>query len=589
MKRFKVYQIHSSTGTELAGFEFESENMETAQASAVKIARNDHGWFGYTNKRGSRTWTPTATEGKFYNQVDCETIYIKEIENDSTPNPEGNPNVPSNNEETTTMIDFTEGTKVKYENGTTGIVDGITLIHGRLHLLVDVGNEIKTWAINKTEKDPTMKNVELSEIDLSRDFKGVVQVVDDVKRTLHVIGGAIADNFQSFIVVRNNEGIIEYVPTYKIIDCFNEADLDEMAKFPINSKVRCNMPGENATVVGYYKLNKTLYLKVDNGLGIGSWDTKGVEIVENNSDDNSVSNEVFENMRNAKPDGNEAISLIPNIDEINWANLEAKPVKIDNVNESNNEIKIITIADMKYATDRSAKDGAYYYALIDPTYKVLNTDGYILKVSRKKPDLVKWNDQIASANYELKLQEIQEKGYNIRKNTAVSENENSFWVITPQSGTGNEELGPYPTFEDALNDAQIAIKADQKHRQEEKAEDNQKAKQAAKEESELAKPEVKIKSNTAKHTSVKTDSKPKTTDKNVARKDGKVVGNLEELTDKVLKAKRENPKLSWVKLINSLQLLRQDGYKIRRSSYFQNQLIENEKNWALKPATKHAK
>ena len=88
-----------------------------------------------------------------------------------------------------------------------------------------------------------------------------------------------------------------------------------------------------------------------------------------------------------------------------------------------------------------------------------------------------------------------------------------------------------------------------------------------------------------KPTSQKNKShKPKTTDKNVARKDGKVIGNLEELTDKVLKAKRENPKLSWVKLINSLQLLRQDGYKIRRSSYFQNQLTENEKGWALKPA-----
>ena len=133
--------------------------------------------------------------------------------------------------------------------------------------------------------------------------------------------------------------------------------------------------------------------------------------------------------------------------------------------------------------------------------------------------------------------------YNVRFNVTVEDATNKTYILS------YKEM--YKVFEDMIN-----------------------AKPDGNEESVIIKPEVK------------TDSKPKIIDKNVARKDGKVIGNLEELTDKVLKAKRENPKLSWVKLINSLQLLRQDGYKIRRSSYFQNQLTENEKDWALKSTAK---
>ena len=70
----------------------------------------------------------------------------------------------------------------------------------------------------------------------------------------------------------------------------------------------------------------------------------------------------------------------------------------------------------------------------------------------------------------------------------------------------------------------------------------------------------------------------------ITRKDGSVVGILEELTDKLLTAKRNNPKVSWIKLVEALQLQRQDGYKIRRSDYFQNQLTDTEQGWILKPA-----
>ena len=76
----------------------------------------------------------------------------------------------------------------------------------------------------------------------------------------------------------------------------------------------------------------------------------------------------------------------------------------------------------------------------------------------------------------------------------------------------------------------------------------------------------------------------KATVKSIVRRNGEVIGEFEKLVDAVLKAKRANTKLSWVKLIEQMGLLRQDGYKIRRSNYFQNQLIDNEKGWALKPA-----
>ena len=80
--------------------------------------------------------------------------------------------------------------------------------------------------------------------------------------------------------------------------------------------------------------------------------------------------------------------------------------------------------------------------------------------------------------------------------------------------------------------------------------------------------------------------KEKTTGVVITRKDGAVVGVFEELVNKVLIAKRNNPKTSWVKLIEALNLERQDGYKIRRSDYFQNQLTADEKGWSLKPSTK---
>ena len=327
MKKFKVYQIHSSTGTELAGFEFESKNMETAQASAVKIARNDHGWFGYTNKRGSRTWTPTATEDVFYNEVDCETIYIKEIKTDSTPNPEGTPNVPSNNEETITMADTTTSGENEIQLGVE-----VVLPNGNVGLVVDPIYEHPKYHDSR------------------------------------------------FIFVKiYNDSVCAYL------------------------KSRCKIATETHYPVGTKVANQ----------------------------------------------------------------YEVEGVIIDYRSEHPWEYK-------------------------HPIYKP------------------------------LVLCESHQQTYNLS---------NIRLIELPAKPDGNEE-------------------------------------------SVIIKPEVE------------TDSKPKTTDKNVARKDGKVVGNLEELTDKVLKAKRENPKLSWVKLINSLQLLRQDGYKIRRSSYFQNQLTENEKGWALKSTAK---
>ena len=70
----------------------------------------------------------------------------------------------------------------------------------------------------------------------------------------------------------------------------------------------------------------------------------------------------------------------------------------------------------------------------------------------------------------------------------------------------------------------------------------------------------------------------------IRRKDGAYLGSIKECADKVLKIKREDPKKSWTKVYIEARLLRQDGYKVRRSDYFQNQLTELEQNWILKPA-----
>lgn len=57
-----------------------------------------------------------------------------------------------------------------------------------------------------------------------------------------------------------------------------------------------------------------------------------------------------------------------------------------------------------------------------------------------------------------------------------------------------------------------------------------------------------------------------------------------ERADRLLKVKRENPKMSWTKAYEESVILRQYGYKVRRSDYFKSQLSSDEQSWILKPA-----
>ena len=58
------------------------------------------------------------------------------------------------------------------------------------------------------------------------------------------------------------------------------------------------------------------------------------------------------------------------------------------------------------------------------------------------------------------------------------------------------------------------------------------------------------------------------------------IGEANEL----LQIKRSNPNISWTKIYDKMNILRQDGYRIRRSMPFQLALEANEQNWILKPA-----
>ena len=71
---------------------------------------------------------------------------------------------------------------------------------------------------------------------------------------------------------------------------------------------------------------------------------------------------------------------------------------------------------------------------------------------------------------------------------------------------------------------------------------------------------------------------------NIKHRDGGIIGTIKSCSDALLKIKRDNSKLAWIKAYEQAGLLRQDGYKIRRSDYFQSQLTDNEQNWILKVA-----
>lgn len=257
--------------------------------------------------------------------------------------------------------------------------------------------------------------------------------------------------------------------------------------------------------------------------------------------------------------------------ESNWINLEVKSIKAIEVVKSENLTFVTTKESEKLATERSIKEGAYYYALIEPNdYDTVAYQGFIIKVSRNKGDRIKWAANIAEAQRNQNLKVLADNGYSIRKNTEAPAEEGMFWITTPQSELGNGQLGPYISEQEAVIKALKKI-AENKAKEAEAT----KMKEAEATKMKGSKP-AKVKKTKTK--------KPRLTNTNVMRTNGEIVGNLEELVNKVLETKRANPKTSWVKLINELGLLRQDGYKVRRSCYFQSLLTDDEQNWILKAA-----
>ena len=138
----------------------------------------------------------------------------------------------------------------------------------------------------KTETAKT-ERVALSEIGFMDRFDDAVKVNHQDERMLDVIGAAHdATNNIDFVVVSIN-GEEENVPVYKIKDVFTQEHVDQMAEYPIGSKVKkTRTPNYEGTIVGYYVFGDDMQLKVDNGLGIGTWSiSDDLIIVDDDNDD----------------------------------------------------------------------------------------------------------------------------------------------------------------------------------------------------------------------------------------------------------------------------------------------------------------
>ena len=151
--------------------------------------------------------------------------------------------------------------------------------------------------------------------------------------------------------------------------------------------------------------------------------------------------------------------------------------------------------------------------------------------------------------------ELKKQGFEI-----MQDGEALYWINEKDIETGylKGAHGPYKTFEDVLEKIE-SLKASKV--------DNVKPNES----------KTKLSNTIPKKMS-------KGNPENIKHRDGGIIGTIKSCSDALLKIKRDNSKLAWIKAYEQAGLLRQDGYKVRRSDYFQSQLTDNEQNWILKAA-----
>ena len=212
------------------------------------------------------------------------------------------------------MAKFKVGTKVR-NNQTllTGIIDGHYELGGKhqYNVTIDDGQKMDgrkldgqtsiweegrigiigvddTSVIEPTTEDTTViVEKTLDEIGFMEDYKGAVKINDHKERMLDVIGAAHDEIRDIDYVIVEVDGQPENVATYNVKDVFTAEHVVEMERFPIGSKVESKIQSMNGVVVGYYVFMKDIQLRVDNGLGVGSWsiDDKVVIADETSTED----------------------------------------------------------------------------------------------------------------------------------------------------------------------------------------------------------------------------------------------------------------------------------------------------------------
>ena len=148
--------------------------------------------------------------------------------------------------------------------------------------------EVKNVRLIEKETE-TMKTVELSEIGFMGRFEDAIKVNDDEGNMLDVIGAAHEAIGNIDFVVVSIDGEEENVPVYKIKDVFTQKHVDEMKLYPLGCRVENTLNiNSEGSVVGYYVYGEDLQLRVDNGLGIGSWSIGENVVIVGNVDSENV-------------------------------------------------------------------------------------------------------------------------------------------------------------------------------------------------------------------------------------------------------------------------------------------------------------
>ena len=503
MKKFKVYQIHSFVGTELDSFEFEAEDMEAAQKSAVKVARKEHNWFGYTKARGRRVWTPTASEGVFYNEVDFETIYIKEIKTEVENNPEGATEAPSTTEESKMSNEYT--TEIKHANIKETFPIGLIVEHYE--------TQIRSEVIAHNIKGKFLFLIVQNDDDSTQEFCHSIMIpVSSRSTSTEIVGDPDESN------------------EFKM---FEAASIAEVHDYIVCVDVKIN-PESNEI----HTILKPPFLWVKWDIARSPIETQpgllghDEPIYKDRGYMVTASSPMLRESINVQIDLNTKVAFA----EKHKFDLDY----IENLDNEDYRLLAICMAQSKITEE-----------MIESNMNI------------PTPEVIVETPEVIVETPEATALELENKGFEIIKDA-----ENLFWINEKSVETGYllKAHGSFKTFNEALKNA-VSLK----NERDDKMQDEVPKKAIPK--------QVKV---SEKHVESK-KSNQKTLE-NITRRDSGVVGTIQSYSDALLKAKRENPKMSWTKAYVDTGLLRQDGYKVRRSDYFQSQLSPDEQNWILKAA-----